>query len=273
MGQNTNMRSQRPNPLILVGIGVLVVILAVVLIVNLSSQKSPKKDSGTQLDLQVYGDYKKEFNKFANYIIEGEESEDPLKGEYESSEDYALRIALKSKDEDGKTAFLEKANKLFETFYHDFAIEGPGSLSVTGARVDNYRNSWIFLNKYLNSKWNTEDDILAFYNELGKDSAETKINESYENLSKSDSTAAQNYAELRKAHDRLILNRIDRYARNGCVKDGKIDKSCVAGLRYDSTNNEIGQALVNLDSFYSSEVLLIVGSSWDISALINNGDK
>ncbi len=272
MGHNTNTRSRRPNPLLLIGIGLVAVILiAVIFIVSTKKESVDSGDNDSnQSSTQPYGDYKKEFNSFANYITSGKESENQLEGEYESSKNYALRIALKDKDETKKLAFVNEADKLFEFFYHDFLIDGPEESSVIAIRVKNYQDSWSFLKTYLNTDWNTEDDILKLYNNLGETSAEAEIDTKYSALVESESSTMRGYVELRKSYEKLVLKRIDRYSRNDCVSNGAINDECVSTLRHDTTDTEITRIRSEMNRVYSSEVLTIIGGSWDISALVND---
>ena len=269
MGHNTNTRSSRPNPLLLIGIGAVVFIAIVALIIPVLSQKSEDDSSDSQSQSQPYGDYKKEFNQFANYIISNKASDEQLVGEYDATKSYALNLALRSDDAEKRSTFLKQAKDYLDRFYHDFSLLKSVNYAVK-ERTSSYRDSWLLIWAFFNEKWFTDDELLALFNDEGSEKALAKVDKAYSDSINLDSGVVEEYVETKKAYDRLILARYDRYSRNGCITKGIVDESCVLELAPNASNGTISETRSELNRQYSVAVLSAVGSIWDISELVNN---
>ena len=217
----------------------------------------------------VPGDYRKEFNQFANYLINGEMKEDALNGSNNHLGNYALNKAIHSSDSERKS-YLEKAYKLFEDFYIDYTNENIDNNTLK-ARVENYRDVLKMIYLYEISDKLEDDQIVKEYMSKTEDGVKDYINNSYKELSDSDSTIGRRYAEELRELGRTYLAQLIRYNSKGCIdKNGNIDKICVnKNAEYNLDSQAYGEARRAVYNTYNSAISNMIDECWTIARIIN----
>lgn len=130
------------------------------------------------------------FNRFANYVLFGEDSAKELAGEYEGTKTYEIDRVFVLYDGEAKNNFMTFANKLWRNFYE--------SLSSSMRRNDEIvelKDDFVFLNIYITDNTNLGDAFVK-YLDGGVDEAKKVMNEITLKYYNSGSEKAIIYAEM-----------------------------------------------------------------------------
>ena len=257
--------NKKTKKLALVAIIILAVI-AVVAVVVLSIK--------TATDIaNAPGDYKKEYNQFANYLINGEKKETALEGSNNGLRNYAFNKAFRGEDEE-KKKFIEEAYGLFEKFYTDFSAADIKD-DVLKARAKSYYGVIKMLYLYETSDKLEDVKIVQEYMEKSEANAKKLINDSYSNMSGSDSDTAKAYAELLKEAGQAYLVTLVKYNNNGCIsKEKGIDRNCIS--RIPNNDAEIQDYIKKSQAVrrtHSSALVEIISECWTLSEMINKEEE
>lgn len=256
---------------------IVIIVLAIAIVITFTVGILMKGGIGAVLGSNTShssGDYKKEFNQFANYLISGEAKEDALTGSNNSLRNYAFNKAIRGGD-DNRKKFIEEAYRLFEVFYADFSSAAVKDGEIT-SHVSSYYNVLKMLYLYETSDKIESGNILDEYMEKSEDSARNLIENSYSKLAASDSEAAKGYAEILRADGRAYLAEFIKYRSNGCIsKEKGIDQNCVNHkVMYDLDAQNYMKAHRAVYVTYNNAVSEITSECWVISGLINkNGEE
>ena len=219
------------------------------------------------------GDYKKEYNQFANYLISGEKKETALEGSNNGLRNYAFNKAFRGEDEE-KKKFIEEAYGLFEKFYTDFSAADIKD-DVLKARAKSYYGVIKMLYLYETSDKLEDAKIVQEYMEKSEANAKKLINDSYGNMSGSDSETAKAYAELLKETEQAYLVTLVKYNNNGCIsKEKGIDRNCIS--RIPNSDPEIQDYMKKSQAVrrtHSSALVEIISECWTLSEMINKGEE
>lgn len=270
MSQKSGQFSNRPNPLVMIGI--IIVGVAAIIVLIIASMSTGEKDNNQNTDSRQAGDYKTEFYQYANYIISGEESDKALAHNKSETQTYALDKALKSEDEKQKRSFLDKAKTLLSNFYIDFTEAKLDDVDQI-SKVKSYRDSFMMIYLYETNEKLLDGNIMVTYYEQSEDAAKKLIEGSYTALVDSDSDFAKSYGGQLREYGKLLLTRYISYKNNGCFKDTGLDIKCVNGLSYDSDVAELEKYKRIITQTYNNTVSDLVAECWDISSLISTNNK
>ncbi|MBR1874891.1 hypothetical protein IJ798_00730 [Candidatus Saccharibacteria bacterium] len=230
--------------------------------------------NGSSSSSSVKGDYKIEFNQFANYLIRGEVKDTALTGTNDSLGNYAFNKAIRG-DENTKKSFMEKAYGLYEKFNNDYSASNIEDDDLN-ARVKSYYGSIKMLYLYEMSDKLSDEEIFREYIEKGEDSARELVDNSYAEMFNSDSEVAKTYAEVLREANSAYLAQLVKYAGVGCVsKENGLDRKCV-GLKipYDDDTKNYEKMSQKVYKMYNSAVSEITNECWNISEAINkNGEE
>ena len=219
------------------------------------------------------GDYKKEYNQFANYLISGEKKETVLEEPNNGLRNYAFNKAFRGEDEE-KKKFIEEAYGLFEKFYTDFSAADIKD-DVLKARAKSYYGVIKMLYLYETSDKLEDAEIIQEYMEKSEANAKKLINDSYSKMSESDSETAKAYAELLKATGQAYLVTLVKYNNNGCIsKEKGIDRNCTSRIPYnDADIQDYMKKSQAAHRTHSSALVEIINECWTLSEMINKGEE
>ena len=219
------------------------------------------------------GDYKKEYNQFANYLISGEKKETVLEESNNGLRNYAFNKAFRGEDEE-KKKFIEEAYGLFEKFYTDFSAADIKD-DVLKTRAKSYYGVIKMLYLYETSDKLEDAEIIQEYMEKSEANAKKLINDSYSKMSESDSEAAKAYAELLKATGQAYLVTLVKYNNNGCIsKEKGIDRNCTSRIPYnDADIQDYMKKSQAAHRAHSSALVEIINECWTLSEMINKGEE
>lgn len=219
------------------------------------------------------GDYKKEYNQFANYIINGDKKETALEGANNGLRNYAFNKAFRGEDEE-KKRFMEEAYALFEKFYTDFSTADIKD-DVLKIRAKSYYNIIKMLYLYETSDILEDVEIAQEYMEKSDANAKKLINDSYGKMSDSDSDAAKSYAGLLREAGQAYLVLLIKYNNHGCISREKgINLSCTNRIsNNDADVQDYMKKSQAVRKTYSSALVEIINECWTLSEMINGGEQ
>jgi len=262
MGQNKQARSQRPNPLILLGIAV-VAIAAIALVVFVSLPK--KNDENNQQATQAQSP-SVAFANFAKAYL-GDDIDFDVS--YIRGRSYAVDEAIANGE--GKD-FFEKVQPLFDKFNESVA---DTNLSLRGT-VDRYRNLFNYTSIIGRTVFPTAESLLTDYIEKGEGTTIDEINILFTGL---ETTPYENSAEIitnEKAYYKSIIETYALYDEAGCIVDQKLDDTCLARkmTQADRTalansNYEIFEQRIGFDKIISDSKRTL----WTMDKLVNGENK
>ena len=215
------------------------------------------------------GDYKKEFNQYANYLISGEMSEAALTGSNDGLRNYAFNKAVRGTSEE-KSKFINEMYGLFEKFHTDFTAAKVND-SALNSRVSSYYSNLKMI--YLYEKADKIDDakIIQEYMEVSEQSARNMIANSYNDLASSDSEVAKMYAETLREANYAYLTQLVRANSAGCItKEKGYDLVC-ANQRtpYDEEARSYIEKRQAVIQSYNAALGEVVTECWNLSDMIN----
>jgi len=198
--------------------GALVLILIIVVIVMGMGGKKDTSNKTTQRDLTGY-------YKYANYVLNGEETTNANLGSYDKSKSYSVITAVSKKDK----SFFDKAQELWSPFY-ELVVNDENVNSTSKLAGDmNWQNQLMdFLAKYTTvTEW-TEEDLLTAYAKDGAKKVADAAEKEYGELANTKYKPGAEYAKAMVNWIKMVLKIYTQYESSGCLKAGVIDDGCVA---------------------------------------------
>ena len=213
-----NFLQNIPKKWLAIGGGVIAVVLIVVIIVMGMGGKKDSSNKTTPRDLTGY-------YKYANYVLNGEESASANLGSYDKSKSYSIITAVSERNK----SFFDKAQELWSPFYE--SIVNDTSLNSTSKLVGdtNWQDQLMdFLAKYVvTTKW-TEEKLFTAYTKDGAKKTADAIEKEYTELANTKYNPGVEYAKATVTWAKVILKAYSQYESFGCIKAGVVDDGCVS---------------------------------------------
>ena len=247
--------------LIIGGLIVLVLVIGVVAAVvmmgnnkgssNSNNTPVPAPDDGGETAEITDSDYKytgadKEFYRYANYILYGDEnvSKNLDLGTYNADVNYMIYEAASKDDAD----FLKRAAVLWKEFYamvkisiKDYNDNNPNSGTDNAGTAEESENKMVtlekqvelqnvlmdFVEKYAAMSARTEDGMWKLYKEVGLETAVTTVKEGYAALAQTTYEPGVKWANAKSDQSEMALRLYAMYDSLGCIKDDNYDQSCI----------------------------------------------
>lgn len=194
---------------------VALVIFTVVMVIN----NQPKKSSSNQNVVSL--GYQEAFNRYANWMISGEDSSSVVTIPSSSSR-YFVSNVLETNSKPAE--FLETAKQYYDEFYGLF---NKTDLTSHPALASSVRSSFSNLTLYLfhlHSQKYTSDDYLSYYLEHKDDSANS-LKLYYGELNVENISAGE-YLENASVLADAVQNLYSGLKKNGCIKNSTVDETC-----------------------------------------------
>lgn len=198
-----------------------------------------------QLSKPSASSVKSAFNRYANYVLYGEEKNSDF-----GDLDEAVRYTIMDKYIDADDDYNERFKELFDQFYEEYNAAVGDGLYAKG-EMDTYRAIvHDVYDTFDMDKSFSYDDIVELYEAYSSVIVDDRISEKYESYKKnSDSKLSAIWYQKRSAISRAVAI----YKESGCVYIGRFEWSC--GEIDLSGNEELKDAIAGINEYTASEEL------------------
>lgn len=207
------------------------------------------------------GDAKTAFNKYANYLLYGEDSDKALEGEYDESNIYKLD-EIRSEDAKAVTNYFKTANELLINFE---SLMGGNTNNDLATVINNYRADFELVRLTFTKEYISEDELIneVVDNELG--AVKDWIANKYNNLTNSNYDSVKQYAEAEINYYQLYAEYLENLKTRGCFGGGN---ACDAGVdeNLEAKMMEYRETALSIES---DAVRGILNNCWTIEKLID----
>lgn len=257
--------------IILAVIGVIVLIVVIVIAFMYgSSFMGAQKNS----ELRV------KFNRYANYVLYGEESDEEIDSDLYLNYDYYF--SNNDLDDEGRREMYDRVDELFSAFLEEY--EGIDNLEtitddegLLEERVESEKQLLdfirvVYIKDYLNSY-----DVYGMYIFDGREAALSDAKSYYEFPDMEDNQYVIDFVEDYDYWVDNTIKMLDLYNNNGCIYENTIDHGCMNGKSDEVLNelSEVKEAVLDgeeyVEYYYglSNDYIL---NMFVINALMNDGD-
>ena len=251
--------------IVLVVLVVLAVILGVVCLIVMSTKNS----GGAKIS-----DTGKAFNRYANYLLYGEDKEDAIDLEYiESMEPEEGYLSVQIEEGDISAEYLGKLRDYYRGFYDSVSGE-IGDSEYIKSFLDRYSNQVDLVYAYYTQPFLMRGSIVTQYVTDGRAAAEMYVEELSRPFDNIGDIYDENYYELAVDWGSETLSLIMKYDEMGCVSaidgEGVVDYTCVTNNADDESRqlsqevSEIGARMFDLVHISTDDLYLDLPDMWNI---------
>ena len=165
--------------------------------------------------------YQDAFNRYANWMIIGEDSSEEIIVPKDTSAYYVRKVINSSDD---KVDYIKTANSYYNDFYNAFNSSSLTSYVSLASTVSSSYENLKFYASYLEQANYSEQDFLELYLE-SPDTFTVGLNEIYDALA-SDNSVATSFSERGKARVAILAQWFQLLSQNNCIKNNTINESC-----------------------------------------------
>ena len=207
------------------------------------------------------------FNKYANYLLYGEDSDKALEGEYDESNIYKLD-EIRSEDAKGVTNYFKTANELLTNF--ESLMSGNTNNDLVTV-INNYRADFELVRLTFNKEYINEEELASEVMNNDLDTVKAWIASKYNSLTKSSYDNIKQYAEAEINYYQLYAEYLEEAKSSGCLNAGE-------GVTCADYGNEILESQIVEASDEANDMVLnadhnVLKNCWNISGLINGEVK
>lgn len=218
------------------------------------------------------GDMKSSFNRFANYVLYGEETVDEIDSALDTSYEYYFN------NNSNNDETYERINGLYDVFLNNYNNQGKQGLDDnTNAWVNSEKEMLNFMTALYPKKRITVLSLLDSYMEGGHVKAD-EFASNYYVFNNNTSFYVERFSEDYNAWVDAALAFLDYYYNNGCLRNWGADYDCMIAKNSEAVIGEMDKrkdALKNastvLDYHYSFSDDFVLGV-YVLNAYINGGD-
>lgn len=247
----------------------ILVILIILLLIGAFVAYFVATSNNNNSQISVSTDTKTSFNRYANYLLYGEDSDNALEGEYDGENSYTLYDKINSNDEQG---FFEKTQSLLEEFGDGFHKTNSINEELQSL-VDNYIGNFeIFKHHELNGDidFNT---LGKQYVDNGFESTKSWITSYYSDLVNSEYNNAKQYGENQTNYWKLTADLLQKADNNGCLQNGAFEADCLNNSVSEEANTELSKYKENILNSLNVAESSIVKNCWEISKMLNGSEQ
>ncbi|MBQ3348739.1 hypothetical protein IJG90_04515 [Candidatus Saccharibacteria bacterium] len=252
--------------LILAGIGVALIIAAVVTGIILQNNRGGTKNSNTQSTYPSTTEGNTNgLNSYMNYILLGSDSNKAYTDEYNANTVYYIETVIngvKGYNADIARTMLAK----WDAFYSSLDDEQKSNIAI-----GDYNALMEFFRIYGNVTPLTDEELLSIF---------IKGQDGNEYLTNYYSTYVDSYSPYAKIYGDILINygsssfsKYQIYSRNGCISDNKLDEECLEPKTFSDDDDqkiiEFNRYASLKRSTFSNDAKSIVLSVWDVKYAIN----
>ena len=244
---------------------IVAIILAILVIGGLFAAIFLTRNGGSGVN--VSNDAKLAFNRYANYLLYGEDSDKALEGEYDEHEIYKLD-EMRSENAQAVTSYFKTASELLANFESFTNGNTNGDFITT---VDNYRADFELVRLTFNKEYITEEELVNEVLSNNLEDTKTWIASKYANLTKSSYENIRQYAEAEINYYQLYAEYLEKAKDASCLNaEGEL--ACedysdeTLELQIEETSDEASKAASSAD--YN-----VLRGCWDINKILNGEVK
>lgn len=171
----------------------------------------------------VSGDAKIAFNKYANYLLYGEDSDKELEEEYDgASEEYAIygivaeRDKVNNKGEALVDEFFAKADGLWNNFYSNLSDD---DLSRMGDYLSEYHENFDFTKLFLTTPKLSDDGFVEKYMTMNESSLNQWIRDRFSKFVNSNYNSIKEYGEKGIQYYVMYADYLKQIRSIGCLDE------------------------------------------------------
>ncbi|MBQ9403232.1 hypothetical protein IJU22_01535 [Candidatus Saccharibacteria bacterium] len=226
---------------------VALVIFTVVMVIN-NKPKDTKKATPVALS------YQEAFNRYANWMISGEDStEEPANIDEFGPYYYAYAIFEQT---DGRIDYVKTAKDYYDAFYSAFSNSELASYINLSSTVEASNDNLTFYLSYLEDYNFSDDDLLEKYLGAGSE-LKNELNGIYDVLAEQGDSASD-FVEFARQRGGIIVDWFDLLNSNNCIIDETIDYTCQSKLLNSSAPaKEMNQKLNTLKTSMDRSISVI----------------
>lgn len=219
--------------------------------------------SNSSNNVNVSNDAKTAFNKYANYLLYGEDSETTLEEEYDEDSIYKID-EMRNENAQVVTNYFKTANELLTNF--ESLVNGSANSDFIKV-VNSYRADFELVRLTFNKEYITEEDLVNEVLNNNLEDAKTWITNKYASLAKSGYENVRKYAEAEIHYYQLYAEYLENLKAKGCFDDGvACDSSMDEVLSSQMTEYEEITLNIRNDAMRS-----ILNNCWTIEKLMGEG--
>ena len=255
-------------------VGAILGLIVIAAVVTVAWLKPWEQGGGS--DSSFIDTVKEKYNIYANYLVSGEVSDEPLTGVYETGRLYALDKAvgrIDKVDRDYLTNAMDYWNDYWVYYSSDSNQLGKEKSSnmkkldfIYEIGEQNRLMNFVFF--YYTRIFRSGDELLSLYLEQGREGALREIERLYDSVGDNGFNKTDAFWVASKAEAVASVDLYDKYMLAGCIKEKIVDISCT------SMADEISKALTDyldiiqnkdLDMIHSA-VISIMRNVWIINS-------
>lgn len=207
------------------------------------------------------------FNKYANYLLYGEDSDKALEGEYDEINIYKLD-EIRSEDAKAVTNYFKTANELLTNF--ESLMSGNTNNDLVTV-INNYRADFELVRLTFDKEYINEEELVSEVMNNDLDTTKTWVTDKYSSLAKSNYDNIKKYAEAEINYYQLYAEYLEGVKGAGClnIEEGVICENYSndeLALQIAEISDEVNDMVLNADHN-------ILKNCWNISGLINGEVK
>lgn len=217
--------------------------------------------------LNVSSDAKIAFNKYANYLLYGEDSDRPLEGEYDDSRIYEFD-EMRSEDVKNMASYLKKVNSLWNSLGSLVGNYGDDDLKKL---VDNYSGNIELINFTFDSEIINEEELIKEV--LNHNLEETKawIVSKYDDMIKSNYDVVKRFGEAEINYYQLYAEYLEKLKSFGCLNEEGI--LFCEDFSDEALESQIEDAYDAVNEITQGANYGVLKDCWEISKYINGGSQ
>lgn len=235
---------------------IIALVLAVLIIGGLFAVVFLTRSSG---NANVGNNAKLAFNKYANYILYGEDSDKALEGEYDDGKNYMID-ELDLSDEDAVERFFSKADDLWGQF--DASLSDTNN--NTSETVADYYGNYYLISLIYRLDDGFEKALDLRLESAGEAAAKEEVTARYKNFVNSNYAPVKEYGQKMVDYYNLYVEDVANMINAGCFTE----TGCV---NYDSTaiSEQMENDLADASEIEDAAKINIVEGCWSLDSVLN----
>ena len=244
-------------------IGLIIAAIAVVAIVVVLAVL-PKGGGGST---SVNAINNQAFNRFANYIINGEDSTTPV-----ADTDKTTQLEVSIATPEARSNYLSTGKELLDAFMQEVNdsdnLKNYSNLVETATALRDYYE--VIYETYRVVPLNYQS-ILKLYSSDGANLTENTINNHYQNLLNSKNEDISKYASDMLESAKIQLAVFKKYSQYGCLQNGIVNNDCVKNINFsDVDTSKILGLEMEANRIQKSATNNVIGIISSISSMLRD---
>lgn len=216
------------------------------------------------------------FNKYANYLLYGEDSDAELNEERsEDTEDYMVNNLIADEDTDNSgsgispSVFFSKAEQLWNTFYENLS---DSELAQLGSILDVYKEDFEFTKIFITNTVLDDENFVVQFTTMDKTSLSKWINEHFADFVKSSYAKIREYGENGIRYYNLYAEYLEQAKLAGCLSEGGGLVIPCEGLSTIGMSDEMIEIGNEMATYQDEAISAVSDDCWKIERVLTGKD-